>query len=289
MKFGIFTHVPWPEGMDTRQVFRNTIQEVQYAEELGFHSAWLAEHHFSRYGIGSSCLVLAGNLAAQTTRIRIGTAVLVPPLHNPIRLAEDTATVDALSDGRLDVGFGRGTANYEYRGYNVDREESQGRFQESIKVIKGLWTTPEFSHQGEYYQVNRATLVPPPVQQPPPTASWAATRTQATLEIGIALNTGQAMVGNIGSPRRMEYTVIGDVVNLTSRLQDLTKEYGVSVLISGTTYDQVKDMCEVRALGSVKVRGRQQPVSLYEVTGLISRLDINDFQKAPVLEAATVT
>jgi len=182
MKFGIFTHVPWPEGIDTRQVFRNTIQEVQYAEELGFHSAWLAEHHFSRYGIGSSCLVLAGNLAARTTRIRIGTAVLVPPLHNPIRLAEDTATVDALSDGRLDVGFGRGTANYEYRGYNVDREESQGRFQESIEVIKGLWTTPEFSHQGEHYQVNRATLVPPPVQQPHPPVYLAATRTEATLD-----------------------------------------------------------------------------------------------------------
>ena len=114
-------------------------------------------------------------------------------------------------------------------------------------------------------------------------------RTQSTLEIGIALNTGQAMVGNIGSPRRMEYTVIGDVVNLTSRLQDLTKDYGVSVLISGATYCQVKNMCEVRALGPVKIRGRQQQVSLYEVTGLISRLDFNDLQKAPVPEAATVT
>ena len=87
MKFGLFTHVPWPEGSEPQQVFRETVEEVQYAESAGFHGAWLAEHHFSRYGVGSSCLVFAGNLAAQTSKIRIGTAVLVPPLRNPIRLA----------------------------------------------------------------------------------------------------------------------------------------------------------------------------------------------------------
>jgi len=90
------------------------------------------------------------------------------------------------------------------------------------------------------------------------------------LEVSIAINSGQAVVGNIGSPRRMEYTVIGDAVNLTSRLQDLTKEYGVSILISGSTYERVRDVVTVRSLGTVQVRGRQQPVSLYEVVGLIS-------------------
>ena len=116
MKFGIFTHVPWPEGSDPKQVFEDTAEEVVRAEELGYHSAWLAEHHFSRYGIGSSPAALAGSLIAHTETIRIGTAVLVPPLHNPITLAEDTATLDVISGGRLDVGFGRGTAGYEYTG-----------------------------------------------------------------------------------------------------------------------------------------------------------------------------
>ena len=97
MKFALFTHLPWPEGTDPKRIFEQATEEVQYGEELGFHSAWLAEHHFSRYGLGSSSLVLAASMAAQTKTIRLGTAVLVPPLHHPVRLAEDADTVDSIS------------------------------------------------------------------------------------------------------------------------------------------------------------------------------------------------
>jgi alkanesulfonate monooxygenase SsuD/methylene tetrahydromethanopterin reductase-like flavin-dependent oxidoreductase (luciferase family) len=181
MKFAFFTHVPWPEGTDPATIIAQTTEQVQYAEELGFCSAWLAEHHFTRYSMVCSSLILATHLAARTKTIRIGTAVLVSPLHNPMRLAEDAAMVDVTSGGRLDVGFGRGTSGYEYHGYNIDPQESQERFRESIQVVQGLWTTPAFSYQSRFIQLDQINLVPPPVQKPHPPIYIAATRTLETL------------------------------------------------------------------------------------------------------------
>ena len=191
MKFAWFTHMPWPEGASPRQVLDDAARQVQYAESLGFHSAWLAEHHFTRYSIGSSSLVVAAHIAARTETIRLGTAVLVSPLHNPIRLAEDTATLDALSGGRLDVGFGRGTYGYEYGGFGVDPEESQERFRESLHVIQGLWTTPDFTFHGKHFDLSRVNLVPPVLQEPHPPVYIAASRSQATLDF--AVSTGHTL------------------------------------------------------------------------------------------------
>ena len=192
MKFAFFTHLPWPEGREAAAVIADTTEQVQYAEELGFHSAWLAEHHFTRYCIGSSSLIVATHLAARTERIRLGTAVLVSPLHNPLRLAEDTATLDLISGGRLDVGFGRGSGSgYEYRGYNIDPDESQDRFQESVRMIQGLWTTPDFSMDGKHFQASHANLVPMPAQQPHPPIYLAATRNPVTLDF--VVSTGHSL------------------------------------------------------------------------------------------------
>ena len=203
MQFGLFSHVPWPEGMDQKRIIDDITAETQYGEELGFYGIWLAEHHFSRYGLGASSLILLSNLAGQTTRMRLGTAIVVPPLHHPIRLAEDAATLDLVSNGRLDIGFGRGSANYEYNGYNVQHAESQGRFQETIRLVEALWTTPNYSYTGQFYTVNHATLVPTPIQQPHPPVYIAATRTLTTLEfvvstghpliIGVVLDTVDAL------------------------------------------------------------------------------------------------
>ena len=182
MKFGLFTHVPWPEGESPARLFAECVEQAVFGEQLGFHSVWIAEHHFSRYSLGSSSLVLAAAIAARTERIRLGTGVLIPTLHNPIRLAEDTATLDCVSGGRLDVGFGRGTFGYEYGGFGVDEDEAHARFRESVRIVQGLWTTPEFSHEGEFYTLNKLNLVPPPLQSPHPPIYIAASYTQATLE-----------------------------------------------------------------------------------------------------------
>ncbi len=191
MQFGLFSHIPWPEGTDAGQILAETTEQVQYGEALGFQSAWFAEHHFTRYGLGSSSLLILGHIAARTETIRLGTAILVPPLHHPIRLAEETATLDLLSGGRLEVGFGRGSAGYEYNGYEVPQEESQARFQETIRIIENLWTTPEYSFDGQFYNLNRSTLVPPPAQKPPP-MYIAATLTQATLDF--VVSTGHPLI-----------------------------------------------------------------------------------------------
>jgi alkanesulfonate monooxygenase SsuD/methylene tetrahydromethanopterin reductase-like flavin-dependent oxidoreductase (luciferase family) len=182
MRWLINTHVPWPEGKEPAQVFDETIEHVALGEKLGFYSAWMAEHHFSRYGAASSQLMLGTKIAAQTTSIRLGTAVLVPPLHHPIQMAEEIAMFDQLSGGRLDLGFGRGSASYEYGGFNIDQADSQARFQESIKIIEGLLTTPDFSYDGTFHTLRHVNLVPPPAQKPCPPIHIAATRTPETLQ-----------------------------------------------------------------------------------------------------------
>ena len=227
MKFAIFTHLPWPENARPAEVYENHAQQVILAEELGFHSAWLAEHHFTRYGLGSSPLVIGANILARTSKIRLGTAVLVPPLHHPVRLAEEVAVLDVLSGGRVDVGFGRGGPGYEFRGYNVDHTESQERFQEGIRVIQGLWATPGFSYQGKYIQLDQANLVPPPAQQPHPPIYIAATRTQATLEF--VVSTGHpTIVGNVQDT--------DDALDLCRRFTELSREAGHCVPLSAIPF-----------------------------------------------------
>ena len=223
MQFGLFTHLPWPENTVPRRLIEEITEQVQYGEALGFQGAWFAEHHFSRYGLGSSSLVLLGALAAQTRTIRLGTAVLVPAFHNPIRLAEDIAMVDVVSNGRIDVGFGRGSAGYEYNGYGLDRNESQQRFQESIRMILGLWTTPGYSQQGQFHTINQATLVPPVVQQPHPPVYIAATRTPTTLEF--VVSTGQPLI--VG----MVLDTV-DALDLCHRFVRLSAEAGYHVPMS---------------------------------------------------------
>ncbi|MDA0770436.1 MAG: LLM class flavin-dependent oxidoreductase [Chloroflexi bacterium] len=220
MRFAIMTHLPWPEGKEPRKVLDETIKEVQHGEALGFDSAWFAEHHFTRYGLGSSSMLIAAGIAAQTSTIRLGLAVLVPPLHNPIRLAEDTATLDLMSNGRLDVGFGRGAARYEFVPFGIDPSDTQERFQESVNMIEGMWTKADYSHKGQFYSVDKANLVPQVVQQPHPPSFIAATRTQATLEYAVSK----------GWPTMVGLTMeTAPAIELCQRYASLSAEAGFNV------------------------------------------------------------
>ena len=171
MDFGMFTDFHVRKGMSQAEAFEESFSQVQEAEELGVDSVWLAEHHFTPdRSVLASPLIIATAIAARTSRIRVGLAVQVLPLTNPLRVAEEAATVDHISKGRFDFGIGRSGLTKYYQGYNVPYSESRGRFLEALDVIMKAWGQEEFSHQGEYYTFQQVKLVPKPYQQPyPPT------------------------------------------------------------------------------------------------------------------------
>lgn len=172
MKFGMVAFNAGGHGRSPAQVFRENLDQARLAEELGFDSVWLVEHHFSEYALVGDPMVFAAALAERTRRVRIGTAVLVLPLHDPIRVAENVALVDNLSGGRLDVGVGRGYQPAEFAGFRVAMEDSQELFDETLAAVELLWREPEATFHGRRIDLDGVRLVPRPVQQPPPV--WVA-------------------------------------------------------------------------------------------------------------------
>jgi alkanesulfonate monooxygenase SsuD/methylene tetrahydromethanopterin reductase-like flavin-dependent oxidoreductase (luciferase family) len=175
VKFGLFYQLPCAPGQSEAIRYQETLDQIVYAEELGFDAAWLAELHFYRsFSIMPAPLIVATAVAQRTNRIRLGTAVNLLPFHHPLRAAEDGATVDILSSGRLDFGVGRGTIAVHFQGFNVPREESRERFEETLEIIEKAWTAESFSFAGKYYQIPETSVVPRPVQRPHPPIRIAA-------------------------------------------------------------------------------------------------------------------
>src|SRR5690348_13484693 len=177
MEFGIF-HEFWSTGAASQaEAFRNSFEQIAAAEEWGLDAVWLAEIHMNpTRSLVSAPLTVAGALAARTSRIKIGTAVQILPLGHPLRLAEETATLDQISGGRLIFGVGRSAFPRAYNAYGISYDESQERFAESLDVIKRAWTEPVCSHHGRYYDFDNFTLVPRPVQRPHPEIRIAASQ-----------------------------------------------------------------------------------------------------------------
>jgi natural product biosynthesis luciferase-like monooxygenase protein len=175
MKFGLFYQLPCSPDQNEITRYHETMEQIIYADELGFDSAWLAELHFNRpFSIMPSPLILATALAQRTKRIRLGTAVTLLPLQHPLRIAEDAATVDILSQGRLDFGIGRGTIAIHFQGYDVSRDESRERFEEAIDIIERAWTRESFSYEGKFFRIPETAVAPKPVQKPHPPFRIAA-------------------------------------------------------------------------------------------------------------------
>ena len=152
------------------------------AEDLGFDSVWLGELHFeAALGIMPSISIMASAIAQRTSRIRIGLGVSIIPLHDPLLNAEEAAMLDNLSDGRLEFGVGRGVLTF-YDAFHIRPEESRGRHSEALDIILKAWTSECFSHEGQYYQVREASVVPKPLQIPHPPLTVAASGSPGVFE-----------------------------------------------------------------------------------------------------------
>ena len=169
MKFGLFYQLPCADWQTPHRRYQDTLDQIRLGDELGFDNAWFAELHFNpRFSITPSPLMLAAAAAQTTSRIRLGVAVNLLPLHHPIRLAEDIATLDQLSNGRAEFGVGRGAMAAHFRGFNVPQEENRERFLEGLELVIQAWTHEELNFQGKYYNAAGLRLVPRPVQKPHP-------------------------------------------------------------------------------------------------------------------------
>jgi alkanesulfonate monooxygenase SsuD/methylene tetrahydromethanopterin reductase-like flavin-dependent oxidoreductase (luciferase family) len=164
------------EGLSQADAFEESFAHVRQAEEQGLHGVWLAESHFSPdRNVLASPLIIASAIAGMTRRMKIGTAVHLLPLGNPLRMAEDVATLDHVSNGRLEFGVGRSSAPGSYEGYGVAYAESKDRMFEALEVMVRAWTQERFSYHGRFYDYEDVCLVPKPYQSPYPPVRIAAT------------------------------------------------------------------------------------------------------------------
>ncbi|MDB5108154.1 MAG: hypothetical protein JWM69_1095 [Candidatus Binatus sp.] len=175
MKFDIFYQLPEHATQNTAQRYRELIAEAVHADQLGFDTVWLAEVHFApRFSVMPTPLILLAAIAERTTRLRLGMAVNLMPLHHPMRLAEEVATLDVLSGGRVEFGAGRGAFPLNYRGYGTGLEESRALFQEGLEFITQAWTQEHLTFKGTHFSADNIEVVPKPLQKPHPPIRLAA-------------------------------------------------------------------------------------------------------------------
>lgn len=191
MHLGLMMECDYREGRTQREAFDEAFVMAETAERGGFDGVWLAERHFAPPGgtgpipsVSSAPIVFATAIAARTSQLRVGTAVLVLPLGHPVRMAEEVATLDNISQGRVDLGIGRSSFPRSYEGYDLPYAESRTRFEEFLQVMRLAFSEERFSYSGKYYSFRDVYLVPKPYQQPYPPLRAAATTRETFAHMG---------------------------------------------------------------------------------------------------------
>lgn len=218
MKFGVGYYTmqsPPHKKSSHKDLYAEMLEEVAMADQMGFDSAWLSEHHFLDDGYCPSLLLTAAAIAAKTKNIRIGTGVLLLPLHDPIRIAEDAAVADLISDGRLILGIGLGYRQEEFDGFGRTLQQRRGRMEEGIEILNKSWGDEPFSLDGNYYKLDNVNVTPKPVQKPIPI--WVGAFTEPAIR----------RAARIGAPLFIPAIgVIPIVKYLFDMHSELLKEYG---------------------------------------------------------------
>src|SRR5215204_886324 len=172
MQFGYFTLSDNRYPNNPRQAedfIKDIYAEALYAEKIGLNSAWIGEHHFNLLGVNASPLAILAQLAGATTKLRLAPAVTLLPVHHPLHVAEQWATLDLLSGGRVDFAAGRGYDRREYEPFGVSFEDNQSIFEEGMEIVRRLWSEEApLSHHGTHYRFDDVATTPRPVQRPIP-------------------------------------------------------------------------------------------------------------------------
>lgn len=196
MRFGIFSvvdHYPTEIERSTARFYAELLEQAQLADELGYQSFWVAEHHFHEYGVLPRPAILLASVAAKTKKIRLGSAVTVLPFDNPIRVAEDYAILDLISGGRLEFGVGSGYLEHEFEGFSLDPKERRALFDESLEIICQAWRGGKFSHAGAHFKFDSVALNVLPLQVPSPPIFIAVLRNEVAPYVG-RQNKGMMMI-----------------------------------------------------------------------------------------------
>jgi len=183
MKFGLHYQLPCTADQSPVQRYRDTIEQAVHAEGLGFESVWPVEQHFNAsLSIMPSPLLMLAAIAERTRTLRLGIGIILLPLSHPLRVAEEIATLDVISNGRVEFGIGRGAIPKHFRGFGIPIAENRDRFIEGLEIIRQAWTSDGFSYHGRFFDLERISVVPKPVQQPHPPIR-VATNSEETFEV----------------------------------------------------------------------------------------------------------
>jgi alkanesulfonate monooxygenase SsuD/methylene tetrahydromethanopterin reductase-like flavin-dependent oxidoreductase (luciferase family) len=182
MKFGVLQFFSWPDRrIELRTVYDRAFQRIDMMDQTGYDAVWLAEHHFSSYSICPSVHMMGVHIASRTKNLRIGTAISLAAFYHPLRLAEEVALLDVLTEGRVNWGAGRGFDPKEFAMFGVDPKESAARFHEAVEIVQAAWLNERMTHHGEYWDFDDVEVLPKPHQQPHP-PMWVAASSESAID-----------------------------------------------------------------------------------------------------------